>query len=135
MHKIDAPIGCILYQFPFLLYLRNQADNVSSNNDLHLCNQSCSKRTISVTYSKCVFVALGFQHTAICDLYGCIIFFHISSSMARFLKKVLLLKMNCVFWFYLKILPETFLILRRTEGDMNKTFIDIHVKYLLFSSD
>jgi hypothetical protein len=74
----------------------------------------------------CVFVALGFQHamrtfhTAICDLYGYTIFFHIISSMARFLKKEPLLKIKCVFWFSLQILSETFLILRRTERYMNK---------------
>ena len=31
-----------------------------------------------------------------------------------------LLEITCVFWSYLQILPQTFLILRRTERDMTK---------------
>jgi len=43
-------------------------------------------------FQKCVFVSLGIQqamhklHTVICDLSDSTIFFHIISSMARFLK-------------------------------------------------
>jgi len=49
-----------------------------------------------------VFVSLGIQqamhklHTVICDLSGCTIFFHIISSMARFLKNKFTENKMCV---------------------------------------
>ena len=67
----------------------------------------------------CMYVALGIQHAkrmrriAICGLSGLTIFFHIISS-----EKVTEYKM-CVLA-PLQLLPETFLILRRTERDMIK---------------
>jgi len=36
---------------------------VSRNNELRLCNLCCSGKSMSITYSKCVFVALGVQHS------------------------------------------------------------------------
>jgi len=42
---------------------------------------------------------------------------------------------KCVFWFSLRFLSETFLILRRTEPDMIKMYIGLHVKWPLFLSD
>ena len=49
------------------------------------CNQRCSGKAISITYSECVFVALGIQHAmrmlhiVICGLSGSTVFFHIIS--------------------------------------------------------
>ena len=45
------------------------------------------------------------------------------------------LNTKCVFWFPLQLLSEAFLILRRTERDMIKMYIGLHVKYPLFLSD
>ena len=76
-------------------------------------------------FQKSVFVALGIQHamhklhTVICDLSGSTIFFHIISSMARFLKNKVTENKMCVL--SLQLLSETFLIPRRTERDMIKT--------------
>jgi hypothetical protein len=50
-------------------------------------------------------------------------------------KKKELLNKKCVFWFCLQLLSETFLILWRTERDMVKKYIGLHVKYRLFLSD
>ena len=47
----------------------------------------------------------------------------------------MLLNKKCVLWFSLQLLSETFLILRRTERDMIKIYIGLHVKYRLFLSD
>jgi hypothetical protein len=35
---------------------------VQRNTEARLCNHCCSGKTINVTYSVCVFVALGIQH-------------------------------------------------------------------------
>ena len=49
------------------------------------CNRCCSGKHLSITYSECVFVALGVQRAmhmrriAICGQAGCTIFFHIIS--------------------------------------------------------
>jgi hypothetical protein len=50
-----------------------------------LFNYCCSEKAINITYSGCVFVALGIQramrmrHTVIRSLFGSIIFFHFIS--------------------------------------------------------
>jgi hypothetical protein len=49
------------------------------------CDRYCSGKSISITYSECVFVALGNQHAMhvrhiVCfGLYGFTIFYHIIS--------------------------------------------------------
>jgi hypothetical protein len=73
------------------------------------------------------------RHVVICDLCGCIIFFHIISWTAFFRKK--LMNVKCVFCFSLQLISETFLILRRTARDMiKKICTGLHVKYPLFLS-
>jgi hypothetical protein len=39
------------------------------------------------------------------------------------------LNLKCVFAFSLRLLSDTFLILRRIEQDMTKMYIGLHVKY------
>jgi len=59
--------------------------NVERNIHARSCNHCCSGQAISITYSVCVFVAVGNQyamrthHIVICDLSGCALFFHIIS--------------------------------------------------------
>jgi len=49
------------------------------------CNYCCIEKAISITYSKCVFAALGIQHAmhmrhiAVSGLFGSTMFFHIIS--------------------------------------------------------
>jgi hypothetical protein len=72
------------------------------------------------------------RHIVICDLSGSTIFFLIIWRTSRFSKKKLL-NMKCVFWFSLRFLSETFLILRRIERDMVKTVYWSSCKVLLFA--
>jgi hypothetical protein len=57
------------------------------------CNHCCSAKSISITYSECVFVALVIQHAIrirhifICGLPESAILLHIVSYTARFSKK------------------------------------------------
>ena len=57
---------------------------VQCNNEVREYNGNLCKKAISITYSECVFVALGIpnamrmRHIIICDLTGSNVFFHIS---------------------------------------------------------
>ena len=55
---------------------------VYSNIEVRSCNNYCSLKAISITYSEFVFLALGIHHAVrrvvIYGLLGCTIFFHIS---------------------------------------------------------
>ena len=95
---------------------------VQRNIEARSCNHCCRGKAIIITYSKCVFVALTIQHAMrmrhFCGVSGCTIFFHITSQTARISKWGIEHKM--LFGFYLQIMSEIFLILRRTERDMFK---------------
>jgi len=60
---------------------------------MHLCNHCCSVKAISITYSECVFLAIGIQHEMCMNrifvrgLSGSTIFFHFISQMTRFSEK------------------------------------------------
>ena len=88
------------------------------------CNHYCSGKVISVTCSECVFVAEVSSKKC-----ACAIFPSVACPAIQYFSKFLingttleqkLLKIVCVFWFYLQLLSETFLILRRNEWDMKK---------------
>ena len=59
--------------------------HVYRNLEARSCNHCCSGKTIIITYSECVFVALDIQqairmhHIVIYGLPGSIMFFHIIS--------------------------------------------------------
>ena len=44
------------------IYIRQAMHVYKRNNESPSCNHWCSGKTISITYSVCVFVALGIQH-------------------------------------------------------------------------
>ena len=77
----------------------------------------------SVTYSECVFVALGTQcaiHTHQTVFCGLSSLLHFSTLPHKWqdLKKEEVLNRKHVFWFSLQLFSETFLILRRIKWDM-----------------
>ena len=65
------------------MYLTRQC-TYERNIEARLCNHCCSGKAVSVTYSDCVFVALGvhhamrMRHIVISGLPGSTIFFHVS---------------------------------------------------------
>jgi hypothetical protein len=66
---------------------------VQRNIEAPSCNYSCSGKTIIVTHSVCVFVALGIQyamhmrHIVICALSDSVVVLHISHKRHDFRKK------------------------------------------------
>jgi len=116
------------YNLVFSVHTREHAGTrhaicVWRNIEVCSCNHSWSGKTISITYSKCVCVALGIQHAmrmrhiAICGLPRCTIFFpHYLINGKIFEKK--LLNTKCVFWFSVQLLSETLLIARSNERSL-----------------
>jgi hypothetical protein len=76
-------------------------------------------------------------HAPYCRLWPaalCNIFPHSLTNYIILGGKKRLPNIKCVFWFSLHLLPETFLVIRRTERDMIKNvYCDPHVKYPSFS--
>ena len=71
---------CIMY-INFCLNKKGNVRLYKRNVDARSFNHCCSEKTISISYSEFVFVALGFQHAMLmrhifmCDLSGCTVFF------------------------------------------------------------
>jgi len=88
--------------------------------------------------SVCLLVALDTQHamrmrhTVICGMPRSRIFFRVINGTIFRRKSY---STQNVFLVSLQLLSETFPILRRTERDMIKMYIGLHVKYPLFLSD
>jgi hypothetical protein len=87
---------------------------------VHSCNHCCSGRAISITYSKCVFVALVIQHAM-----------HMHHSSVACLKKKLL-NIKCVLIFSTTLKHFS---LQDMSEIWSKIYIGFHVKYLLYLSD
>jgi hypothetical protein len=74
----------------------------------------------SLSYAACK--AHAPYYIVICGLSGCTVFFpHYLINGTIFGKR--LLNIKCVFWFYLQLLSETFIILRRIQRDI---IINVH---------
>jgi len=84
-------------------------------------------KSISITYSDCVFVAKGMSHIVICSLSSSTILSYIISLTPRFSGKTLL-NIKYVLWLSLQGLFQTFLILRRIQRDQVINSQTFHVK-------
>jgi hypothetical protein len=100
------------------------------------CNRCCSAKWISISHSKCVFVALGIQHEmrkrniVICGLSGSLKFFpHYPIKRSVFEKKNNL-EIKCVFLFSYNFLLKHL----HSKKNWSKVYICLHIKYLLFLS-
>jgi hypothetical protein len=85
-----------------------------------------------------VFVALGIRHKYAWALLSyvrlyCIFPRYLINGTIFEIKNLLIKKY--VFWFSLRVLSQTFPILRRPERDVIKIYVSLHVKYQLFLSD
>jgi hypothetical protein len=89
------------------------------NTEVRSCNHGCSGRAISVTYSKCVSIALVIQHAKpmrhiVLPSLACPGLQYFSPNYLTngviFVKKWL--NTECVFWFSLQLRQQRFLILR-----------------------
>jgi len=91
----------------------------------HSCNHYCNGKAIRVTSSENVFVALCVYHAMLMRQLSSVVcpaLFNIFSYTALCRKK--LLNIKCVFLlFYLQLVSETFLILRRNERDIMKSIL------------
>ena len=110
------------YPTPSIIF--NKTDNVRIKNNVeHSCNHCYSAKAISISYSECVFVALGIEHKIRtrhifnCGLSVCTICFSKLSHKRHNFRKKSYWTLN-VCWFSLQLLSETFFILRKTERDV-----------------
>jgi hypothetical protein len=94
------------------------------NIGVHLQNDCGSGKVISITYSDCMSVALGIQHTKrmrhiIVSFVACVVSPSFSTlSHTRHDIRKQLLNIQYVFLFSLQLLFETFLILRKIQRDI-----------------
>ena len=90
-----------------------------------------------MTKSECAFCSLWCPaynaHVPYCHLWSVPLYsvFPLYLTKGKIFFK---LDKKCIFWFSLQRLTETFLLLGRTEKDMVKIYIGLHVKYMLFLS-
>ena len=92
----------------------------------------------SITYYKCVYIAVVVHHTArmrrivMCGLSGCTILFLVTNGTIFGCGGGGLIERQTRFDFLYNYLYETFLILRKIQGGTIINIVGFHVKYPLF---
>ena len=108
-----------------------------------LCDHCCSGKSLRITYSQCVFVALGTQYamcmylTVICSLSGSTKIFHgylISRKIFKKKKKKVIEHKTCFDFLYNFCLKHLSLWEEQSKIWL-KMYIGIHVKYRFFLSE
>jgi hypothetical protein len=109
------------FTFAYFIFTTRQAMYIWRNTAVHLCNHSCSRKAINITYSDGV-CSLRYPvwtvHAPYCYLQPVHLYFIFPHYLidGKIFEKIYL-EQNCVLIFF-TILSETFLILRRNEWDM-----------------
>ena len=109
---------------------------VYRKNEAHSCNNGFSGKSRNITHPECVFLDFGVHHAMqmrqiVVMWPACLhsIFPHYLINGIIF--QIQISKVKHEFWFPLKLLSETFLILRRNDQDVIRR---IHILYVYWSS-
>jgi hypothetical protein len=109
-----------------------------SNTEARSPNQFCRAKGMRITYSDCLFVVCIIQQEKcmrriILPSVACLAvsYFSTLSHKQHDFRGKKLVNIKCVFWFYLKLLSENFLILRIIERDV----INVHRLYINYQLD
>jgi hypothetical protein len=122
-----------------LIRKKNRQCTYERNIEARSRNNCCRGKAIRITCSECVFVASVIRHAIAhvqCNhlwpdrLYRIFSYYLINGAI--FWKTLLNLK--CIFWFFMLLLSETFLIVRRIYlgNIMYVLYIGLHEKYQLY---
>jgi hypothetical protein len=135
----------VIFLFPRLvLWVTSRQCTYKRNMEQRSRNHCCSAKAISITYSDCIFVALGVYNAKrmsriVFSCASCLTLQYLSTYLTNgtIFEKNLLLNIKCVFWFSIQFFVWN---ISHYKMDLAKcfhkcTYISLHVKCALFLSD